>query len=109
MIALSHFVPCTDRNCISQCISFEQETSLLQGLFQLVQGLRAIQPRIQAWLGRAAGAADALVVQAIDSQAKPAVPGERARWDSDNKLGIAVPFPEDHSLVLWLDKTLPQV
>lgn len=75
----------------------------------LWQGLRSLQPRIQAWLGRAAAAADALVVHAITSQDAPHANREVARWDPDNKLGLTVPFPGDTSLVVWLDKTLPQV
>lgn len=75
----------------------------------LWQGLRSLQPRIQAWLGRAAAAADALMVQAVTSQAAPGANREVAQWDPDNKLALTVPFPEDTSLVVWLDKTLPQV
>ena len=63
---------------------------------------------MQAWLGRTAAAADALVVQAPDSQALPAASGV-AHWDPDNKLGLTVAFPGDDTLVVWLDKTLPQV
>ncbi len=75
----------------------------------LWQGLRSLQPRIQAWLGRAAAAADALVVHAVTSQAAPDAHRELARWDPDNKLGLTMPFPGDTSLVVWLDKALPQV
>lgn len=78
-----------------------------------MQGLKSLQPRIEAWLGRSADAADAL---AVNQQAGAGVGGGGkgggggvARWDPDNKLGLTVPFPEDHSLVIWLDKVLPQV
>lgn len=80
----------------------------------LVQGLRVTQPRIQAWLGRAAGAADALVVRPLLSTAQAAdatAPAQQtmARWDPEDKLGLAVPFPEDQTLTVGLDKTLPMV
>ena len=71
-----------------------------------MQGLKSLQPRIQAWLGRCADTADALAVEPLERQAAC---GATARWDPDNKLGLTVPFPEDHSLVVWLDKTLPKV
>ena len=70
-----------------------------------VQGLRSVQPRIEAWLGLSADASDAL---AVSQQAASGVGGV-ARWHPDSKLGLTVPFPEDQSLVVWLDKTLPQV
>lgn len=70
-----------------------------------VQGLKSLQPRIEAWLGRSADASDAL---AVSQQAASGVGGV-ARWEPDSKLGLTVPFPEDQSLVVWLDKTLPQV
>lgn len=73
-----------------------------------------LQPRIQAWLGRAAGSADALVMRPLTSggQVLDAAMPDRstmARWDPDNKLSLAVPFPEEQTLTVWLDKTLPQV
>lgn len=79
-----------------------------------LQGLKVLQPRIQAWLGRAAGAADALVTRPVSfglQTADAAQPEQQtmARWDADNKLGLAVPFPEEQTLTVWLDKTLPQV
>ncbi|KAL3135934.1 hypothetical protein ABBQ32_006979 [Trebouxia sp. C0010 RCD-2024] len=70
-----------------------------------MQGLKSLQPRIEAWLGRSADASDAL---AVSQQAASGVGGV-ARWEPDSKLGLTVPFPEDQSLVVWLDKTLPQV
>ena len=80
----------------------------------LIQGLKVLQPRIQAWLGRAAGSADALVMRPLTSggqapDAEMPDPSTMARWDPDNKLSLAVPFPEDQILTVWLDKTLPQV
>lgn len=71
-----------------------------------VQGLKSLQPRVQAWLGRCADTADALAVQALEQQAAS---GGAARWDPDNILGLTVAFPEDQSLVVWLDKALPLV
>lgn len=71
-----------------------------------LQGLKRLQPRIQAWLGRSAGAADALAVKPVE-QADSS--GRAACWDPADKLGLDVPFPEDQRLVIWLDKTLPQV
>ena len=71
-----------------------------------MQGLKSLQPRIQAWLGRCGDTADALAVEPLEQQAAC---GGTARWDTDNKLGLTVPFPEDQSLVVWLDKTLPKV
>lgn len=80
----------------------------------LLQGLQVLQPRIQAWLGRAAGAADALVMRPLSSGGQAddiSQPKQQTmlRWDPDNKLGLAVPFPEEQTLTVWLDKTLPQV
>ena len=76
-----------------------------------LQGLRALQPRIQAWLGRMGGAAEVLaspsaVVQQAMAQGAPDIV---ARWDSEDKLGISVPFPGDQEATLWLDSMLPRV
>ena len=76
-----------------------------------VQGLRALQPRIQAWLGRMGGAAEVLAAPpAVAQQATgQAAPDTVARWDSEDKLGISVPFPGDQEATLWLDSVLPRV
>ena len=71
-----------------------------------LQGLKSLQPCIQAWLGRCADAADALAVKPLNQEAAPE---GVARCDPEDKLGLTVVFPEDQSLVLWLDKALPQV
>lgn len=76
-----------------------------------MQGLRALQPRIQAWLGRMGGAAEVLVSPPAGvQQAVPqAAPDIVARWDPEDKLGISVPFPGDQEATLWLDCVLPRV
>lgn len=72
-----------------------------------MQGLSALQPKIQAWLGRLGAAADALVVA-------PSSPDhtDRAtsrRWDAHDKIGIKVPLPGLEEPVVWLDTILPLV
>lgn len=66
------------------------------------QGLEALQPRLQAWLGRMGSAADALL-----AAAQPAGAGS---WDLENKVGLAVAFGQgaDKAPVVWLDLLLPQ-
>ena len=97
------------KSAISHCAAFPTKPPPIW-----IQGLKVLQPRIQAWLGRAAGSADALVTRPLTSggQVLDAAMPDRttmARWDPDNKLSLAVPFPEEQTLTVWLDKTLPQV
>eukprot|EP00891_Asterochloris_glomerata_P007060 jgi/Astpho2/7060/Aster-x0303 len=88
----------------------EQEISLQQRHTDKMQGLCALQPRIQAWLGRMGGAAEVLVSPPAGlQQAVPhAAPDIVARWDPEDKLGISVPFPGDQEATLWLDCVLPR-
>ena len=74
------------------------------------QALEALQPKLQAWIGRMGMAADALV-----GAAQPAGAG---RWDIENKVGVEVTFGQDGASaaplatepsIVWLDLLLPQV
>jgi len=70
------------------------------------QGLVALQPKLQAWLGRMGGLADALVRAALPA-------GRGARWGMEDRVGLQVAFGEEAlegaQLKLWLDSALPQV
>jgi hypothetical protein len=70
------------------------------------QGLLALQPRLQAWLGRMGGLADALVRAALPA-------GRGARWGMEDRVGLQVAFGEEAlggaQLRVWLDSALPQV
>ena len=75
---------------------------LISGFGFCKQGLEALQPRLQAWLGRMGSAADALL-----AATQPAGAGS---WDLENKVGLAVAFGlgADRAPVVWLDLLLPQ-
>ena len=75
---------------------------LTSGFGLCKQGLEALQPRLQAWLGRMGSAADALL-----AATQPAGAGS---WDLENKVGLAVAFGlgADRAPVVWLDLLLPQ-
>lgn len=75
---------------------------LTSGIGSCKQGLEALQPRLQAWLGRMGSAADALL-----AAAQPAGAGS---WDLENKVGLAVAFGlgADKAPMVWLDLLLPQ-
>lgn len=72
-----------------------------------VQGLAALQPKVESWLGRLGGAAAALVVRPADSEAGQAL--SRRRWDVQDKIGIKAALPGLEDPVLWLDTLLPLV
>ncbi|KAK9829312.1 hypothetical protein WJX72_005143 [[Myrmecia] bisecta] len=77
-----------------------------------MQGLQALQPRIQAWLGRIGDAADALVTGApadADAAGAPGTGGGQRRWDRQDLVCISVPVPEMQAQArLSLDLLIPQ-
>lgn len=84
----------------------------------MLQGLRVLQPRILAFLGRSGAAAEALVrsaaLQMPASGSAAAAPSSRAdetllQWDLHRRVGLTLPFSDIGHLQLWLDPLLPQV
>ena len=72
------------------------------------QGLAAVQPKMQAWLGRLGSWADALALGPVAAEQEQDI---SKRWDAKDMIGLKVSFPgmENSNPVLWLDSLLPQV
>ena len=75
----------------------------------LLQGLAALQLKMQAWLGRLGSWADALALGSgcADLHGKAI----SKRWDVKDMIGLKVSFPgmQRADPVLWLDNLLPMV
>ena len=73
-----------------------------------VQGLAALQPQMQAWLGRLGSWADALALGPVALEQEQDI---SRRWDAKDMIGLKVSFPgmENSNPVLWLDSLLPLV
>lgn len=73
------------------------------------QGLAALQPKMQAWLGRLGGWADALALGPVAADLQSQAISKR--WDAKDMIGLKVSFPgmERADPVLWLDNLLPMV
>lgn len=84
-------VPCLDRGSCS------------------LQGLAALQPKMQAWLGRLGSWADALALGPVAADLQGQAISKR--WDAKDMIGLKVSFPgmERADPVLWLDNLLPMV
>ena len=72
------------------------------------QGLAAVQPKMQAWLGRLGGWADALAFGPVAVKQEQNI---SKRWDAKDMIGLKVSFPgmEKSDPVIWLDSLLPLV
>ena len=92
----------TCSNCAGWCPFAHVLAATDNYIWSCKQGLEALQPRLQAWLGRMGSAADALL-----AAAQPAGAGS---WDLENKVGLAVAFGQapDKAPVVWLDLLFPQ-
>ena len=74
-----------------------------------LQGLAALQPKIQAWLGRLGSWADPLALGPVAADLQGQAISKR--WDAEDMIGLKVSFPgmERADPVLWLDNLLPMV
>ena len=74
-----------------------------------LQGLAALQPKMQAWLGRLGSRADALALGPVASEQNGRAISKR--WDAKDMIGLKVSFPgmERANPMLWLDSLLPLV
>ena len=72
------------------------------------QGLAAVQPKMQAWLGRLGSWADALALGPVAAEREQDI---SKRWDAKDMIGLKVSFPgmENSNPVIWLDSLLPLV
>ena len=72
------------------------------------QGLAAVQPKMQAWLGRLGSWADALALGPVAAEQEQDI---SKRWDAKDMIGLKVSFlgMENSNPVLWLDSLLPLV
>jgi hypothetical protein len=74
---------------------------------QFLQGLAALQPRVQSLLGRLGGAAAALVLRPATHEAVDRATSRR--WDAQDRLGLRLALSGMEDAVLWLDSLLPLV
>ena len=74
-----------------------------------LQGLAALQPKMQAWLGRLGSWADALALGPVAADLQGQAVSKR--WDAKDMIGLKVSFPgmQRADPVLWLDNLLPMV
>ena len=74
-----------------------------------LQGLAALQPKMQAWLGRLGSWADALALGPVAADLQGQAISKR--WDAKDMIGLKVSFRgmERADPVLWLDNLLPMV
>ena len=86
----------------------QNESVLQRKSCKSAQGLAAVQPKMQAWLGRLGSWADALALGPVAAEREQDI---SKRWDAKDMIGLKVSFPgmENSAAVLRLDSLPPLV